>query len=202
MMPHGHYSRYKWSGCRCEACRKANARYVKFNEALGTTLVDAAPARAHVAMLRATGMGRRTIAARSGVAASSITNLIYGKNGKPLRRIKPSTAAAILAVKPGHIADGAQVDITGTARRLQALAAIGWPQSWLADRLGWQSGNLNSVVQAKRPAVQKATADAVRALYDELSMQPGPSAVARTIARKHGWVPPLAWDGWADIAGS
>jgi hypothetical protein len=46
--------------------------------------------------------------------------------------------------------------------------------------------------------VEPATRDRVAAVYDRWSMsqapQSQPAARARTDARKHGWLPPLAWD--------
>lgn len=84
------------------------------------------------------------------------------------------------------------VDATGTRRRVQALSALGWSQSYLGERFGVgvsavQQWTVSSLVQAK-------TATSVRRLYDELSMTPGPSARARGWAAKRGWPPPLAWD--------
>ena len=50
------------------------------------------------------------------------------------------------------------------------------------------------LVQGRREQVAVATAQLVRELYDELAMVTGPSQRARTLAAKHGWAPPLAWD--------
>lgn len=42
--------------------------------------------------------------------------------------------------------------------------------------------------------VRPGTVDRIAALFRRLAMLPGPSKVARTVARRNGWVPPLAWD--------
>jgi len=87
------------------------------------------------------------------------------------------------------------IDGTGTARRLQALAAIGWGSTDVAELLGF-SGVSRRHVQRLRHAmrVNVQTAAAVRDLYDRLSMTPGASPIARRRALEAGYVPPLAWD--------
>jgi hypothetical protein len=85
------------------------------------------------------------------------------------------------------------IDATGTARRLQALAAIGWSTTELGPHLDahpnlvqrWRSGN--------RP-VNRANAIKVAALYRELQGTPGPSDVTRARAQSFGWVPPHLWE--------
>ena len=89
-----------------------------------------------------------------------------------------------------------RVNSTGTARRLQALVALGYPQTYLWDRLTGDAKRQNChhlLVQA-RPTVNAETARKVAELYDELSMTPGPSVRSRRKATYHGWAPPLAWD--------
>lgn len=82
----------------------------------------------------------------------------------------------------------------GTARRLQALARLGWPPRELADRLGVASESVQQLRCTGRPTVERGTHERVAALYDELAMTPGPSVRARVYAERQGWAPPLAWD--------
>jgi hypothetical protein len=88
-----------------------------------------------------------------------------------------------------------RVDSTGTARRLQALAAIGWPAEHLAVRLGCSDVAVQQWRRRRHPAVYRRTADRVAALYEQLSGTPGPSPITRDRARRAGWAPPLLWDG-------
>ena len=86
---------------------------------------------------------------------------------------------------------------TGTMRRLQALAAIGWSTVELARQLGVTQGPLwRLMMQPHR--VRRETATRVAALYDRLWNQPPPAgrgvAYARNSAARKGWPPPLAWD--------
>lgn len=167
--------------------------------------VDAGPAREHVQMLGRFGIGWKRVAALAGRPEPTMYALLYGTESRPPRqKIKPETEAAILAVKPtaANLADGARVDATGTRRRLQALAAIGWPQRWLAVRLGWEWRNFHAVIHRK-DKIWAATARAVCALYDQLWNQLPPQrtaaehkavAAAISTAAAHDWLPPQAWD--------
>lgn len=199
-MTHGtHGTRASYvKGCKCEACMAANCRYSKlqrYRSLTGiVTLVDAGPVKAHVAMLRASGIGKRTIAMRAAVSQTVVDRLAGINTEKPCNRVRPETARRILAVQPGDLAPGAIIDTAGTTRRLQGLVAIGWTQTELATRIGWSVSNLNTLARAGRPYVTVDTARMVAALYDELSMTPGPSGRARSVASRHGWLPPLAWD--------
>jgi hypothetical protein len=85
-------------------------------------------------------------------------------------------------------------DITGTARRIRALNAIGWPMRELAKRLDCTRQAVQRLALEENPLVQLRTAGRVRALYWELSATPGPSVRARQQAAAKGWPTPIAWD--------
>lgn len=89
------------------------------------------------------------------------------------------------------------VPFRGTLRRLRALRALGWSNAQIAARTpGVSARTLDGV--GRGPWVHRDTADAIAAVYEELCMTfPPPSRVAsynRTMAKKFGWAPPLAWD--------
>lgn len=207
---HGTHACYVLDHCKCLDCMPANTRYEQRRNrqrAYGRhPYVDAEPARAHVRRLQADGLGWKRICALSGVPTGTMWKLLYGcpqRNMAPSKRIRPTTAAKILAVRAGLHSLGATtcVDGTGTRRRLEALVAIGWSQSKLAGRLGMQPGNFGKTLRSRR--VQAGTARAVRALYDELWHTAPPQAewrdkisVSRALhyAQARGWVPPMAWD--------
>lgn len=196
-MNHGQRSTYV-KGCRCDACRAANARYAKlakYRQDTGrTVMVDAAPVKAHLRRLRAAGVGKRTIANHAGVSQTVVNRLIGIDHSRPATRVRPEIAQKLLAVRPHALADGALVDATGTTRRLQALVAIGWSQTSMAARIGWTVANLNVLVLGRRSQVSVATAKLIGQMYDELSMTPGGSKRSRSLAMARGWAPPLAWD--------
>jgi transposase len=91
----------------------------------------------------------------------------------------------------------------GTVRRVHALVALGHTMSSLAERLGVTQQSVNNLAKIPQAYVRRSTAERIAALYDELSMHlPDESTptgrknayYARTVARKRGWLPPLAWD--------
>lgn len=189
-MNHGTRSAYV-KGCRCEDCTTANRRYAKTHGMYGTDLIDAGPVRAHLAQLRAAGVGRRTIAAESGVALTVVSRLLGIDTSKPATRVRIDTAARLLAVKPSA---ARVVEPLGARRRLQALTALGWSQHALARMLDTTPGHINVMLHGTGGAMYASTAARIAALYDELCGTPGPSKRSATTARLNGWLPPAAWD--------
>lgn len=84
------------------------------------------------------------------------------------------------------------VDATGTRRRINALAAIGWPAHEIGRRIGVTGEAVRQYTSHE--VVQQATAEKVAAVYDELSMIPGPSKRMASYAARQGWAVPLMWD--------
>lgn len=91
----------------------------------------------------------------------------------------------------------------GTRRRVQALVAIGHTFSRIGDALDLSQSAANALAHRDGAYMRTSTAARVARLYDAWSMTLPPettplerrnAAYARTIARKHGWAPPLAWD--------
>ena len=87
-----------------------------------------------------------------------------------------------------------RLESTGVSRRLRALVALGYSQSEFARQLDVDPSRVSKLTIGYRVSVNAATAAAVTALYDRLSMTPGPSRAARDFAHRRGWMPPLAWD--------
>lgn len=85
------------------------------------------------------------------------------------------------------------VDATGSRRRLQALAVLGWPSAALAPRLGLHTKSICDIRSNGRK-VHRTTAARIRQLYRDLVDVQGPSQPAAARARARGWVSPLAWD--------
>ncbi len=215
--PHGTRARYvhgpgpgSGPGCRCDDCTAANRAAASRRErqilyGRWQPFVDAEPVREHLRALSEAGIGWRRVAELTGVSSGTLSKLRYGGPGgqPPSRRVRPQTAAAILAITPSAdvAAPGALVDGTATRRRLQALVTTGWSQARLAGQLGMTPANFSDMLC--RGHVTAATKSAVRSLYDQLWNQPPPevdhrskiaASRARGYARRRGWAPPLAWD--------
>lgn len=222
---HGNYLRYlhgpdEWGNpgrpCRCDACRAAETekrslyRTRKARERWGaepSLMVDADTARAHVRSLMASGIPRKTIAKLAQVTDGCVARLLYGEPSTtpptpPTVRMTRRNAEKLLAVRfEDALALDGYVDAAGTRRRLQALVALGWPQSELARRLGLNSRHMNRFIASKRVSTDRARQ--VRALYgqmwdtappEENGYQRRDTRAARARARREGWPLPGAWD--------
>jgi hypothetical protein len=159
--------------------------------------VPAEPVRDRIEALKAAGVGEGQIAKLSGVRAQAIA-WILGRGRKPAVKVRPDTAAAILTLDPDTAARAelALTDSVGTIRRVRALCCLGWPVAVQERMAGVAASSFNRMFH--RPSVTEATAQAVRELYDRLSMTPAPegrhATAVRRLAERNGWAPPLAWD--------
>lgn len=205
------YAAYKLDGCRCYGCALACSQYraqVERMKAEGAwqPFVDAEPVRQHLGFLSRHGIGWRRACHLAGVSTGGGTKILYGipsAGRPPCRKVRPETAAKLIAVRPGPwtAADHAVIDATGYKRRLQALVALGFPQPFLCARLGiGQRSNFH--IEPAKTTVLARNHRAACALYDELWNQdpaacganPVSVARARRYAARMGWPPPLAWD--------
>lgn len=95
-----------------------------------------------------------------------------------------------------QIGSPASVPVIGTLRRVQALRALGYSAHQIAEAGGLPWRTIDSL--GRGSSVYRATAERIAKAFDRLSMQPLPTGRAaaynRTIARKNGWPPPLAWN--------
>lgn len=202
---------YVLDKCRCYPCSAARVetdRTRNRQQAYGRydRYVDAEPARQHIRSLMQQGMGLKRIVAASDLSQGMIWKLLYGKrradgSRTPSKRILRTTEARVLAVQL-DLADGALIDATGSRRRVQALVALGWSQSKIAERIGMLRSNFR-LADPSQTTITVAHDRALRSLYDELSMKLPPegewrdkiaASRARRYAKERGWLPPLAWD--------
>lgn len=203
---HGTISARKHHNCTCFTCRANYSEYqrdVYRQQCYGTwqPYIDPQPTLDHIAALRAAGMGAARIARVAGISDYTVSRLLRPLGNRPqTARMRPETAAKILAVKPDQLADGTQINAAGTRRRLQALQAVGWPQKILAERLGLAERKVWGLLFANKVFLR--TSRNVAALYDEIwdqipeqsGVQPTYAKRARASAERRGWVVPLAWD--------
>ena len=192
--------------CGCRACMDGNARrrrdryrllaYGRYQDAHQPI----EPIRQHLQALVDTGMIPERIAISAGVGGATVRRLL---NSETARFVTGATARKLLAVTPDSSTLAAQgrVNGRGTRRRLQALAAIGWNHHEIARRLGYPRWKVNKALEGAYVDIR--VHDDIAALYDELWDQQPPThtqaqrvgrSYALTVARRHGWLPPLAWD--------
>lgn len=212
---HGTRVAYVKDRCRCRPCMDANtaaSRRTNREQTFGRwqPYINAEPVRTHIADLRARGLGLNRIAELAATSRSHLHGLLGTSTQPPARRVRPDTAARILAIHADvdTVAANVVIDATGTRRRLQALMAIGWPLPELTAQLN-RGNALAAIGHRTLPyaisanTVRASTARSVADLYDRLWDQQPPStthtqktasAKARTRAQNNGWPPPLGWD--------
>jgi hypothetical protein len=148
-------------------------------------------------------MAYRAIEQALNLPAGAFKHLMWGTNGRPpSEKIRKETAEAVLRFWPslGDFPDCARIDPTGTRRRAQALATLGWTHMYLAGRVGIAPSNFRRALCQER--VTAWFARSVRDVYNELWMRPpqehevSAGMAMRTVraAQKKNWLGPLAWD--------
>lgn len=209
---HGTRTAYVVDKCRCRPCtdaatsdETARQRQQVFGR-YDSGRVDAQPVRDHMQYLMDNGISVKRIAKLTGLALSTVGAIRWGRSERghaPYPRVKQTTAAKILAIKPSleNMSPGHNTDSTGTVRRLQAIVTIGWSQARLANQLGMERSNFGTLMTGDLCTAKRALA--VRDLYEKCWNQPqtgtdwhskASATRAINLAAKAGWVPPMAWD--------
>lgn len=199
--PHGTYARANGSPgirpqCTCPPCRKAWLRARKaahVNRQLGRpSIVKAAPARAHLTVLRQT-MTWQQIADITCCMRTTLQDIHSGKSQSIRRR----TATAVMAVTAQPATEPRlYVDATGSRRRLQALAVLGHSIRVIADEASTVQARLQPIQAGSQPTVTVAAR--IKAAYVPLLSTPAQEGRGSTLVRRHatakGWLGPGYWD--------
>jgi hypothetical protein len=153
------------------------------------------------------GWGFRAVSRETGIGVSTVNKLLYGYRGETAKTIRSGTSETLLAFNPRlprehrQGTSTANVDATGSHRRLQALVALGFSLRMLADYSGYGRGYFKAILA--RDQIRENTAQAITELYDKLwDKKPIPVTTAekhsvtkaKQIAAAKGWLPPMAWD--------
>lgn len=140
---HGTRDMYSWHRCRCLPCKAANRDYFRSTAHLTRRhkWADAAPVRQRILQLREAGLTYQALCDLSGLQLTAITTILRGPNGRTVKRVLASTAAAINAISYKDIAAYSPTNATridGSVARLQAMAlhAAGWSPEELSERSG------------------------------------------------------------------
>jgi hypothetical protein len=141
----------------------------------------------------------------AGVGLNSLHPLFPNRSGRrrPIRHtVRKEIAEKVLAVTPDTATPG-RVDPTGTARRIQALVADGWPMRHLGHHFGFGNTYVHQIVQraADGHLILTATALTVADGYERLKgEQPSEHGVRQRVinlARNHAtsrrWPPSSYW---------
>lgn len=207
---HGTLSCGKYRKCPRPECREAARAYRRRTyrqKGYGTwhPLVDAEPARQHLLQLNAAGFSYQVIAEHLGRYVAAVTGIVYELTpGKRKRRIRPEFEAAILALSPETMTPG-MLPATGSARRIRALNAIGWPTRVIAERMGTVPPRIRAITGQQ--LVTRSTAQGIADCYEELhrldplqhGITPGTVLKLTRMAARKNWRDPLWWEDMGHI---
>lgn len=177
----------KCARTNCPNQAAANGRQRRLCEKHYTALTDRGyisgdETRQRLELLLAQGMTAREITKATGLSVWWLRT----STGRVQKRTHDRVMGIPLPHAPTNI---------GVARRIQALAAIGWPLCSLGPMLNRDPSFAHAVMRrAERDSITPATAALVDQLYRRLSGTPGPSQHARRYTIRKGWAPPLAWN--------
>lgn len=192
---------YRTHGCGCDKCVTRNreqGRMERKKVAYGRTtpLVDATPIRNYLWILSGE-MSIRAISRATGLTQATVQRIYHGDT----KRLHQATANKIMAIEDPALLPSSLIDATGTHRRMQALAVMGWSLAEVSRRAGLEyqwGGRL-----LRQETVRADTAERIAGVYRELWSTPAPTVtgvqrmqVAKTkqFAARHGWVGPLHWN--------
>lgn len=161
---------------------------------------DVDPVRKHVLRMIDVGHTQRTVSQASGVPFGTIENIL-----RQSVQVTDRTFNAIMAVEirppwetPGVVLHPrSKVPGLGTARRLQALARMGYPVRKISEKTGLSDFRLRVLIKSPHISIELRTADLVRGFYRQaLLREPDGRFRERTRrwAESQGWEGPGVWD--------
>ena len=191
--------------CPCRKCRIAKNAYqrrVRRLKAYGRwqPLVDAGPVREQVVRLHASGISYNQIAEQSGASPLTISRIARGVT----KDVRPDNADAILALTAAEMHQKLLPSV-GSARRLRALVAIGWPFHTIGPYIGLHPDSVARI--HRQPYIYRVTADDVAVGYERLKgltpedhgVSPIGATKSRRLAERRGWPDPLWWEDMGHI---
>ena len=136
-------------------------------------------------LVRASGLPWRIVAALAGISPTSMHQLLFGHNGRPVEWIGSDDARALGATNIDDLASAATDRIPARESRelLIALHTLGWTNAHLSRWL--TSSDLGLTTTPKALYVTRLSAARIQATYDLLVSQP---------VRRHGRprIPPVS----------
>lgn len=164
--------------------------YVRDRAAGRRRYVDVAATRDRLLKLSQAGVPTRMLARASGLSDTAISAIVKGRR----RQVQQATVGRVAALTLARIyseQDHGHVPKIGAVRRIQASQALGWRHE---DLFAAGARDTARVVRAPGQLIDVRGWQGIHAVYERLSMVPGPSSLARAQATRRGYAPPLAWD--------
>lgn len=168
MKGHGTPASYA-RGCRCFPCRIAESHYnrgVRAELAAGNGRTrDAGRARRHLQQLAAAGLGKRTVAAITGLDVRTLYMIRSGRVRSIFRNTEERILGVEIAVDITRLRATCRVESGATRKRIARLLEEGFTKKELARRLGYTAPALQL---AGRPSILVRNAMAVAKLYRQV----------------------------------
>ena len=162
---HGRYVQ----GCRCRACREANAAYERerkirrMREECGapTMWVDAEPVRRMLSKLYARGYTAREIERLSGVGHTQQYQIVHRhwRTGKPVKRVLRKTKDALMTIRGSrrNLTAGQRVDASWMAGWVREYRDAGLSVAGMSRSTGIDRQVLDSLLHGRRKTVRART---------------------------------------------
>ncbi|MFV2195279.1 hypothetical protein [Nocardiopsis sp. LOL_012] len=196
--PHGTPSTYRYHSCRCRPCTKANTDYGTMRNRLiaygrWQPHGDLDEVRTHLQRLISAHWSAALITETAQVGHTVVARAL----NDPTYQVRAATATKLLALDPGQVRPRS-LPAVGAARRLRALAALGYGLPALSTETGIPTSVLSAIRRGVHKRVRTSTHDAIAWVYDRRCMTPAPDGrSARAtwgVARREKWPTPLGWD--------
>ena len=167
-------------------------------------LVDASAARERIKTWNDNGVSLKTVSKLSGVSSSTLSRILYGRPTegiKPQAQISLGNSNRILGVDISEEHFTGKIDATGTLRRVQALAALGFTGRIVYETAGigadafWALGDSGKVIVSTARSIKSAY-ETLRDTLPPMATPGEKGLVTRTKARavQEGWFPPASWN--------
>lgn len=145
----------------------------------------------------AAGWTPRAIATACNLTDRGVQSILY--DALPHRRRLIGAGIAERIVNHGAPTRG-YVGCVGSRRKIRALNYLGHPVRVIANASGVHYRTIHQIRDGKHARITPANVEKIDHAFRLLSMTPGSSPLARLVADRHGWAPPLAWDNIDDPA--
>lgn len=197
-------TRYSTPALRSASARWQARRRKLISYGQWEPFVDAEPVRQHLKSVMASGMPIWAVCEQLGLPhESSLQHVLYGRGQYgPGEQVRRETAELVLSYWPSlaDFPDTARIDPTGTRRRVEALAVLGWSRAQIARQIGMGETAFKKACHKER--VTARLARQVAAVYDAwwnqdpaaYGISTNAAARVRADAARSGFHGPLAWD--------
>jgi hypothetical protein len=201
---------YKWKRnlCKCVGCRdEASAEYRRWQlRSLQGTVDPQVDAAETIDAIRRLRVKRRkhhfsvaAIARHCKVTDESIWSLIREDHLTCRQSIRDGVKELIEAKRGSELLvdrrRGDQVDVARAQRVIQGLMLQGYPQTWIAEKLGFHpNSQVSAWLCGKYKYISRENEAKLLLLAKEVGIKRGPNERIATLARNRGYVGLANWD--------